>query len=74
MDVALQKYVFSPSANWIDDIQDDAKQPQMVNRLLSGVLHPLIHLGYAFEFDTPGMFAEGESQSLRLLSTITKRL
>lgn len=59
MDATLQKYVFAPSANWVDSIHDSSKQPQMLNRLLSGVLHPFIHLGYAFEFDTPGMFAEG---------------
>ncbi|KAI5121369.1 hypothetical protein M0805_001182 [Coniferiporia weirii] len=45
-DAILDKYVFSLPANWVDSIQDVKKQPQMVNRLLSGVVHPLIHAGH----------------------------
>ncbi|KAI5121366.1 hypothetical protein M0805_001179 [Coniferiporia weirii] len=63
IDATLDKYVFSLSANWVDNIQDVKKQPQMVNRLLSGVVHPLIHAGHGLEFGSPGMIAEGISMA-----------
>lgn len=31
----------------------------MLNRTLGGAFHPIIHLGYAVEFDLPGLAAEG---------------
>lgn len=57
----LDKFVFHPSSNWTlsEPEADKKKQPQMLNRLLSGVLHPLIHVGYGIEFGSPGMCAEG---------------
>lgn len=55
---AIEKYVFDISANWVDGVET-AKQPQMLNRLLSGVLHPYIHVGYGLEFNAPGMVVEG---------------
>lgn len=55
-DQTLEHYFFSQHANW-----EGKKEPQMVNRLLSGVLHPFIHTGYACEFGSPGMLAEGLS-------------
>ncbi|KAH8115154.1 hypothetical protein DFH11DRAFT_1688725 [Phellopilus nigrolimitatus] len=45
IDATLDKYIFST--------------PQMLNRLLSGVLHPLIHAGHALEFGSLGMLVEG---------------
>jgi hypothetical protein len=60
IEATLEKYVFAVSANWIDHLGDGEKQPQMLNRFLSGVLHPLIHAGYALEFGAPGMMAEGK--------------
>jgi len=59
MEQTIETYIFSPSANWVAEIEDAKLQPQMLNRLLSGVLHPLIHLGHAFEFGVPGMLVEG---------------
>lgn len=53
-DETLELFFFSQSANW-----DGGKEPQMVNRLLSGLLHPMIHTGYGCEFGAPGMLAEG---------------
>jgi hypothetical protein len=35
------------------------KHPEMLNRLLAGLLHPFIHLAYGFEFGLPGQFSEG---------------
>jgi len=50
----LELYLFSPEAN---------KPPKrMLNRFLSGVLHPVIHVGYGCEFGLPGMVAEGLGQ------------
>ncbi|KZT63363.1 hypothetical protein DAEQUDRAFT_719501 [Daedalea quercina L-15889] len=50
----LEQYLFSPEAN---------KAPRMMlNRFLSGVLHPIIHVGYGCEFGLPGMVAEGLGQ------------
>jgi hypothetical protein len=34
--------------------------PQMLNRLMSILMHPFIHIGYGFEFGVPGQVAEGE--------------
>jgi hypothetical protein len=31
----------------------------MLIRFIAGALHPLIHAGYAVEFDIPGILAEG---------------
>lgn len=46
----------------------------MVNRLLSGVLHPLIHVGYGIQFDSPGMIVEGLSQSVILVECLKKEI
>lgn len=66
---AVEKYVFDISANWVDGVET-AKQPQMLNRLLSGVLHPYIHVGYGLEFNAPGMVVEG----IRILPHISVTL
>ena len=52
------KYVFDMKSNGVDGLEDK-KQPQMLNRLLSGALHPYIHVGYGLEFDFTGMAVEG---------------
>ncbi|KIO26252.1 hypothetical protein M407DRAFT_24468 [Tulasnella calospora MUT 4182] len=52
----LEKYVFSKEAN----LTAEGKQgPQMLNRFMSGLLHPMIHTGHWAEFHVPGMLAEG---------------
>jgi hypothetical protein len=40
--------------------KEGKKHPQMLNRLLAGLVHPFIHLAYGFEFGIPGQVAEGE--------------
>lgn len=40
----LEEWLFSSKANL------DGKQPQMLNRLLDGILHPMLYLGYGIEF------------------------
>ena len=57
---SLENFVFSDLANWDDNIEDGKQQPQMFNRLVSGLIHPLIHVGHACEFNSPGMLAEGQ--------------
>jgi hypothetical protein len=50
-------------ANDVQDIKNAAKQgknhPEMLNRLLAGLVHPFIHLAYGLEFGLPGQVAEG---------------
>ncbi|KZT67499.1 hypothetical protein DAEQUDRAFT_673054 [Daedalea quercina L-15889] len=50
----LEKYLFTPEAN--------APPKRMLNRFLTGLLHPIIHAGYGCEFGLPGMVAEGLAQ------------
>jgi len=52
----LEEWIFSPKVNL------DGKQPQMLNRLLDGILHPMLYLGYGIEFSLPGLIAEGLAQ------------
>ncbi len=52
----LEEFVFSPSAN-VSPAGE--KQPAMLKRLLSGLVHPIIHTGYGLEFGLPGMTVEG---------------
>jgi hypothetical protein len=51
------------AANDVNDIKkvadEEKKHPEMLNRLLAGLLHPFIHLNYGFEFGLPGQVAEG---------------
>ncbi|TFK86135.1 hypothetical protein K466DRAFT_493409 [Polyporus arcularius HHB13444] len=58
----IEEYIFSPKAN-IEPPKPGQPPMQMVNRLLSGLLHPLIHTGYGAEFGLLGMFAEGLAQT-----------
>ncbi|KAJ7101253.1 hypothetical protein B0H15DRAFT_815467 [Mycena belliarum] len=53
----VEEFIFSSKANF------EGKQPQMVNRLLAGILHPLLYLGYGLEFSLPGLVAEGLAQA-----------
>ncbi len=70
---ALERFIFSPGYNFVSDPEvtkhDSSKHPQMLNRLLAGLIHPFIHLGYGFEFGLLGQVAEGICQKLlRVLS------
>ncbi|KAK0475762.1 hypothetical protein IW261DRAFT_1340047 [Armillaria novae-zelandiae] len=56
----LEELVFSPSANVGPPGE---KQPAMLKRLLSGLVHPIIHTGYGLEFGLPGMVVEGLAQA-----------
>ncbi|KAL4062790.1 hypothetical protein V8B97DRAFT_2012212 [Scleroderma yunnanense] len=54
----LEKYLFSEHYN-IRRPMEGAQQPEMLNRFLEVLLHPIIHVGYGAEFGIPGMIAEG---------------
>jgi len=54
----LEKYLFSEHYNIRRSIQG-AQQPEMLNRFLEILLHPIIHVGYGAEFGIPGMIVEG---------------
>lgn len=56
---AIKEFIFSHRLNLGSDTLPPDKQPQMLSRFLSGVLHPLIHTGYGAEFRIPGMVGEG---------------
>ncbi|KAG6863736.1 hypothetical protein C0991_003623, partial [Blastosporella zonata] len=51
----LDEYVFDKSANF----GTSGKGPEMLNRLLDGIAHPMIHAGYGVEFGLPGVVVEG---------------
>jgi hypothetical protein len=53
LDLTFERFVFSYDTNWSTD------KPRMLDRFLSDVFHPLIHLGHAAEFGVPGMAVEG---------------
>ena len=70
---AFERFIFSSAYNFdqglaADDVKEikgvadeGKKHPEMLNRLLAGLVHPFIHLAYGFEFGLPGQVAEGSS-------------
>lgn len=46
--VVLEEWVFSLKANF--DTNSHEQQPEMLNRLLAGILHPMLYIGYGLEF------------------------
>jgi hypothetical protein len=62
---ALERFIFSPAYNFRSDLSVDGRdskenvQPQMLNRLLAGVVHPFIHLAWGLQFGILGQIAEG---------------
>lgn len=70
--VALEDFVFSPKANLGTNESTKAqlpfdKRPHMLSRLLTGVLHPMVHIGYGAEFNLPGMIVEGKAHQTKYL-------
>jgi hypothetical protein len=43
----VEEWIFSSKANFDSH---NGRQPEMLNRLLAGVLHPMLFLGYGLEF------------------------
>ncbi|TCD67715.1 hypothetical protein EIP91_012012 [Steccherinum ochraceum] len=58
----FQQYVFSKDANFVP-ANGKSERPNMYNRLLGGLVHPMIHAGYGAEFGQMGMWAEGLSEA-----------
>ncbi|KIM43869.1 hypothetical protein M413DRAFT_443747 [Hebeloma cylindrosporum] len=56
----VEEWIFLPKANFGGY---NGHQPEMLNRLLAGVLHPMLFLGYGLEFSLPGLVAEGLTQA-----------
>lgn len=53
----VEQWIFSTNVNTTEGVYGSAK---MFSGLFSGLLHPLIHVGYGLEFDLPGMVIEGD--------------
>lgn len=62
-DVILEEYIFTPKANFVEDIEI---QPEMLTRFFAGLVHPMIHTGLGIEFNLRGTFAEGMAMFLML--------
>ncbi|KAF9078612.1 hypothetical protein BDP27DRAFT_1207201 [Rhodocollybia butyracea] len=58
----LEGFLFSDKANY-GSKNTAGEHPQMLNRFLSGLIHPFIHVGYGIEFGLPGIVAEGLAQA-----------
>lgn len=55
----LQRFLFSPAYNYNANLPPKAQQPLMIDRLMGGVLHPIIHLGFGAEYGIKQQLAEG---------------
>lgn len=55
----LEKYIFSNDANTVPG--PNGVKPEMLNRFLAGLLHPMIQTAFGLEFILPGVVAEGMS-------------
>lgn len=66
----LEECVFAPKMNFDDTLGVDKKQPEMLNRFLDGLTHPMIHAGYGTEFGLPGMIIEGMSYPIQVFLSI----
>ncbi|KAG6856964.1 hypothetical protein H0H87_011634 [Tephrocybe sp. NHM501043] len=58
---AVEKYIFSKDVNIVPS--PTGKKPDVFNRFLGGLLHPMIHIGYGLEFCLPGIVAEGLAEA-----------
>nr|XP_019046071.1 hypothetical protein I302_04811 [Kwoniella bestiolae CBS 10118]OCF25001.1 hypothetical protein I302_04811 [Kwoniella bestiolae CBS 10118] len=62
----LNKYVFTPSANWERSKSADGVEkepPMMIDRLVGGLYHPFIHVGFGLEFNDRIILAEGLAET-----------
>jgi len=60
VDKTLEDYLYSKGANFNDRAgADGSRKPEMFGRFMSGLMHPLIHVGYGLEFGLLGILAEG---------------
>lgn len=60
IDKTFEDYLYSKRVNFNDRAEaDGSRQPEMFGRFMSGLMHPLIHIGYGLEFGLLGTLAEG---------------
>lgn len=57
VDKTLEEYLYSERANF--NGRNASRQPEMFARFMSGLVHPLIHVGHGLEFGLLGVLAEG---------------
>ena len=58
----LERYLYSKDVNFNHRAGvDGSQQPVILGRLMSGLMHPFIHVGYGLEFGLFGILAEGTS-------------
>ncbi|KAJ7806036.1 hypothetical protein B0H14DRAFT_2877127 [Mycena olivaceomarginata] len=62
-DLVLKKPVHVRARRANFDTNSHGQQPEMLNRLLAGILHPMLYVGYGLEFSLPGLVAEGLAQA-----------
>jgi hypothetical protein len=77
----LERFVFSPEYNFRSDLaaagghgSKEGVQPQMLSRVLGGLLHPFIHLAYGFEFDILGQIAQGTSSVIPPIAFVSQNV
>lgn len=56
----MEDFVFSPEYNFPEKQSAANSDPRMLDRLVAGLVHPMIHVGYGIEFGVKGMAAEGK--------------
>ncbi|KAF9267186.1 hypothetical protein L218DRAFT_955664 [Marasmius fiardii PR-910] len=59
----LEEQIFSSQRNFGSKSKVSGDHPEMLNRFVAGLVHPMIHTGYGCEFKIPGIIAEGLAQS-----------
>jgi len=55
VDKTVERWIFSSQANY----DEKSGRLVMLGRFLSGLFHPVIHVGYGVEYGIPGMVIEG---------------
>ncbi|WWD17510.1 hypothetical protein CI109_101951 [Kwoniella shandongensis] len=73
----VDKYIFAPDANWRPfklENGEECEGPKMIDRLMAGVLHPFIHVGFGLEFGDRVVLAEGLAETAIHQDEITGRL
>ena len=64
---AVEEFIFSKEFNFASE----GRHPDLLGRFLGGLFHPMIHIGYGFEFSLPGLVAEGDLIAMKRASADT---
>ncbi|KAG6901507.1 hypothetical protein C0995_010976, partial [Termitomyces sp. Mi166 len=68
---AVEEYVVSEKANFIVG-KKEGENPEMLNRLMDGIIHSMIEVGCGLEFNVPGLVAEVSPRGLAWASVHLK--